>query len=231
MASGTQIDYLGVIGRYALRYVREGQTLGLGTGRAASAFIRALGTSGLRVRGVATSKASEALAREFNIEVAGLQATGRIDTTFDGADEVDRRLNLIKGYGGALVREKIVAAASRQRVILVGVEKLVKRLGQRGLVPVEVLPFAAPLCLSRIKALGLKPTIRLREDGQPFLSDNGNLIMDCGVKRILNAARLDRELVSIPGVVGTGIFPAMADKVLVGAPDGSVRVLSHAARR
>lgn len=230
MPSAAHIDYLGAIARYALRYVKPGQTLGLGTGRAASAFIRALAMSGIRVRGVATSKLSEALARELSIELIGLEAAGRIDTTFDGADEVDPRLNLIKGYGGALVREKIVAAASRRRVILVGAEKLVKRLGQRGMVPVEVLPFAAPLCLRRIKALGLKPKIRLREDSQHYLSDNGNLILDCGVQRILNPARLDRELVSIPGVVGTGIFPAMADLVLVGDPDGSLRVLSRTAR-
>jgi len=220
-------DNLTVLGEYALRYVKPGFTLGLGTGRAASAFIRALGKSGLKVRGVPTSHASDTLAHECGIEVVSLGEVDRLDIAIDGADEVDPRLNLIKGYGGALVREKIVAQSARKFVVLVGAEKIVKRLGERGRLPVEVVPFASPFCGRRIKALGLRPKVRLNDDGGEFLSDNGNLILDCVVKPIASPARLDRELTSIPGVVGTGIFAAMADRVLVAAADGSIRVLNR----
>ena len=221
-ASPAELEALGV---YALRYVKPGQTIGLGTGQAASAFIRALGARRIMIRGVPTSTASENLASEVGIEVVTLADAARIDLTFDGADEVDSRLNLIKGWGGALVREKVVAASSRRRIILVGAEKIVKRLGARGRLPVEILPFAAPLCLRRIAALGLKPKIRVDETGREFFSDNANLIADCGVKLISNPARLDRELQAIPGVVGTGLFIRMADLVLVAESGGKIRTL------
>lgn len=224
-------DDLTALGEYALRYVKPGFTLGLGTGRAANAFIRALAKSGLKVRGVPTSNASAALARELGIKVVTLADAERLDVAFDGADEVDPRLNLIKGYGGAMVREKVVAQAARRFVVLVGAEKMVKRLGERGKLPVEVLPFAAPFCARRIKALGLRPKVRLKDDGTALLSDNGNLILDCGIVRISGLARLERELISIPGVVGTGLFVAMANKVLVAAADGRVRELSRAKSR
>jgi len=224
-------DDLTALGEYALRYVKPGFTLGLGTGRAANAFIRALAKSGLKVRGVPTSNASAALARELGIKVVTLADAERLDVAFDGADEVDPRLNLIKGYGGAMVREKVVAQAARRFVVLVGVEKMVKRLGERGKLPIEVLPFAAPFCARRIKALGLRPKVRLKDDGAALLSDNGNLILDCGVTRISALARLERELISIPGVVGTGLFVAMANKVLVAAADGRVRELSRSKSR
>jgi len=214
------------LGRYALRFVKRGHTVGLGTGRAASAFIRALGASGIEVRGVPTSKASEQLGRSVGIPIVSLTEAGKIDTDFDGADEVDPRLNLNKGYGGALVREKIVAASSRRFVVLVGEEKLVKRLGDRGRIPVEVVPFGVPLAMTRIKALGM--TARVRENsGKRFISDNGNFVLDCTVKRIANPARLDRELIAIPGVVDTGLFIAMADVVLVAEGSGKIRVLKR----
>src|ERR1700676_5434413 len=155
-ANGDALEALGV---YALRFVRPGHTIGLGTGRAASAFIRALGASGIAVRGVPTSKASEELGRSVGIPIVTLADAGKIDTDFDGADEVDPRLNLIKGYGGALVREKIVAASSRRFVVLVGYEKMVKRLGDRGSIPVEVVPFGVPLVTAKIKAMGMKPRV------------------------------------------------------------------------
>lgn len=214
------------LGRYALRYVKPGHTIGLGTGRAASAFIRALGASGVEVRGVPTSKASEELGRAVGIPIVTLADGGRIDTDFDGADAVDPRLNLFKGYGGALVREKIVAAASRRFIVLVGEEKLVRRLEHRGSLPVEVLPFGAPLAMAKIKALGMKPRIR-ENDGKEFVSDNGNWILDCAVKRIANPVRLDQELLDIPGVVGTGLFIGMADLVLVAESSGKIRVLKR----
>src|SRR5262249_12788014 len=132
-----------------------------------------------------------------------------------GADEVDPSLNLIKGYGRALVREKIVAAASKKLCILVGKDKLVDVLGSRGKLPVEVVPFAVPLVLARLKQPGLE-AIPYYEHGQLFLSDNGNAILDCQVQAIPDPAKLEADLRAIPGVVGTGLFLGMAGLVLVG---------------
>ncbi|HUY27976.1 MAG TPA: ribose-5-phosphate isomerase RpiA [Candidatus Binataceae bacterium] len=217
-------DQMEALGKFALRQVRRHQTIGLGTGRAASAFINALGQSLLAVRGVPTSRASEELARALGIQLVSLADAPKIDLDFDGADEVDPRLNLIKGYGGALVREKIVAASSRKVIILVGEEKLVRKLGARGRLPIEVLPFAVPLATRKVAALGLKPALR-RIDGADFVTDNGNLIFDCAVKEIHNPARLDRDLRSIPGVLGTGIFAAMAQVVMVAMKSGEIKTL------
>jgi len=217
---------LEALGRYALRFVKPGHTIGLGTGRAASAFIRALGASGIDIRGVPTSTPAEELARSVGIPIVTLAEAGKIDTDFDGADEVDSRLNLIKGYGGALVREKIVAASSRRFVVLVGYEKIVKRLGDRGRIPIEVVPFGVPLVSAKIKAMGMKPRVR-ENDGRQLVTDNGNLILDCAVKTIASPAQLDRELLAIPGVVGTGLFVGMADVVLVAEASGKIRTLKR----
>jgi ribose 5-phosphate isomerase A len=133
----------------------------------------------------------------------------------DGADEVDPNLDLIKGYGRAMVREKIVAASSRRLIILVGEEKLVPRLGTRGKLPVEVTPFALPLCERRLTELGCRP-VADRRDGSLFVTDNGNHILDCQVDPIADALKLESDIRAIPGVVGTGLFLGMADTVLVG---------------
>ncbi|HEV3027816.1 MAG TPA: ribose 5-phosphate isomerase A, partial [Planctomycetota bacterium] len=134
--------------------------------------------------------------------------------TVDGADEVDPELNLIKGYGGALLREKIVAAASKRVLILVGPEKQVPVLGSRGRLPVEVVPFGHGRCAKQLGRWGCPGTVRLLA-GRPFLTDNGNLILDCAVRPIRDPAELDSQIRSIPGVVATGIFAGMADLVLV----------------
>jgi ribose 5-phosphate isomerase A len=131
---------------------------------------------------------------------------------------VDPNLDLIKGYGRALVREKIVAASSRRLVILVGDEKLVPRLGTRGKLPVEVIPFALALCERRLRELGCRP-ILYREDDGPFVTDNGNHILDCQIEPISDALRLEMDIRAIPGVVGTGLFLGMAETVLVGDRD------------
>ena len=202
----------------ALEFVEDGQTLGLGTGRAAAAFVRALGErvrGGLNVRGVPTSEATDALAREVGIPLLTLEEAGHLDATFDGADEVDPNLDVIKGYGGALVREKIVAASSDRLYILIGDEKLVDHLGQRGRLPVEVVPFARSLAERRMAELGCKAHVRKTDAGQTYLTDNGNLVLDAEVGTIADAAALDRELLSIPGVLGTGLFVGMADAVIV----------------
>ena len=216
----------------ALAFVKDGQTLGLGTGRAATAFVRALGTrvaQGLSVRGVATSEATAAVAREVGIPLLTLEEAGTLDTTFDGADEVCPRLDVIKGYGGALVREKIVAASSSQLVILIGAEKLVSRLGARGRLPVEVLEFGRALCERRLASLGCEPALRHREDGAVYRTDNGNPILDCAISEIDDAAGLEHELLAIPGVVGTGLFVGMADAIIVqDGDDVDVRRRDHA---
>src|SRR3990170_6710352 len=148
----------------AIEFVRDGDVVGMGTGRAATAFIHALGAAvkeGLRVRGVPTSQVTAGLATQLGIPLERLADVGQIDVTFDGADEVDPHLDLIKGYGGAMVREKIVAASSRRLIILVGAEKLVPVLGSRGILPIEVVPFGLPLCKRRLTKLGCRPTVRL----------------------------------------------------------------------
>jgi ribose 5-phosphate isomerase A len=208
------------LGRYAVRFIKPGQAIGLGTGKAATAFIRAIGESGIKVRGVPTSNASEQLGREMGIEIVTLADVKKLDADFDGADEVDRRLNLLKGFGGALVREKIVAAASKRFIVLVGPEKLYPYLGARRRIPVEVINFGRELVTREVAKLGLKASARKNEDGSEFVSDNGNPILDCAVREIRNPARLERELLTIPGVVGTGLFIAMADLVVVASEDG-----------
>lgn len=200
----------------ALEWVEAGQTIGLGTGRAAAQFVRALGArvrDGLSVRGVPTSDATEALAADLGIPLVTLADAGVIDVTFDGADEFTPELDLVKGWGGALVREKIVAASSRKLVILVGPEKKVARLGERGKVPVEIVPFGRALCERRLAEMGHEPAVR-EADGGPMLTDNGNFILDCAVASIADARAWEAEVQAVPGVVGTGLFLGMADAVL-----------------
>jgi ribose 5-phosphate isomerase A len=209
----------------ALAEVKSGTVVGLGTGQAATAFIYALGKAvkeGLRVTGVPTSEASASLAGKLGIPLLNEPVT--LDVAVDGADEVDPHLDLVKGFGGALVREKIVAAAARRFIVLVGEEKLVKTLGSRGRLPVEVVPFAAPFCTRRLTELGYRPVVR-ETDGRPFVTDNGNLILDASVRAITDPAGLDRTLLAIPGVVGTGLFVGMAHAVLVWQ-DGRTRTLT-----
>ena len=208
------------LGRFAVRYVKPGQTIGLGTGKAASAFIRALGESGIKVRGVPTSNASAQLGRESGIEIVTLADVKKLDADFDGADEVDPRLNLLKGFGGALVREKIVARASKRFIVLVGAEKLYPHLGARKRLPIEVVPFGREVVTREVAKLGLKASARMNEDGSEFVTDNGNPILDCAVREIRSPARLERELLAIPGVIGTGLFIGMASLVLVASTDG-----------
>ncbi|MEM9177421.1 MAG: ribose-5-phosphate isomerase RpiA [Myxococcota bacterium] len=204
----------------ALDFVEPGMTLGLGTGRAASAFVEALGArvaDGLEITGVPTSEATGQLARELDIPLTTLEAAGRLDITFDGADEVDDALDLIKGYGAAMVREKIVAASSDRLVILVGPEKLVSAIGARGRLPIEVLPFGEALVRHELAALGLEATLREAKDGETLVTDNGNWVLDAAIAAPLDADALERTILQMPGVLGTGFFLGMADAVLVGS--------------
>jgi ribose 5-phosphate isomerase A len=205
-----------VLGEQAVALVRPGMLVGLGTGRAAAAFIEALGRrvkAGLAIQGIPTSRTSAELAARLGIPLTEF-GDQPIDVTFDGADEVDPQGNLIKGYGGALVREKIVAADSRAFVVLIGEEKLVPALGARGKLPVEVLTFGLPATLRHLMALGLAPQVRQTATG-PATSDNGNRIVDCATGPIERASELEAKLLAIPGVVGTGLFLGMADRVLI----------------
>jgi len=211
----------------ALELVSNGSRLGLGSGHAAQAFVKALGerirNGQLRVQGVPTSEETANLARQEGIPLLTLTEAGILDLTVDGADEVDPNLDLIKGYGRALVREKIVAASSRRLIILAGEEKLVPRLGTHGKLPVEVTPFALPLCERRLGELGLRP-IPYRQGNGLFVTDNSNYILDCPVGALPNPREFEIQLHSIPGVVGTGLFLGMADTVLVQQGD-QVQVL------
>jgi ribose 5-phosphate isomerase A len=201
----------------ALAEIASGMVVGLGTGRAAAAFIDALGVKvkgGLRIRGLPTSQASDDQARKLGIPLITLDDVNTIDVTCDGADEVDPQGTLIKGYGGAMVREKIVAAASKKLIILVGDEKLVPVLGSRGKLPVEVLQFGLSATIRHLKALGLSPNLRMA-GSHPIATDNVNYILDCDTGPMDQPADLERHILAVPGVVGTGLFLGMADLVLI----------------
>jgi ribose 5-phosphate isomerase A len=205
------------IAEHALQQIADGQAIGLGSGRAATEFILALGERvkrGMRVRAVPTSQAAADFARKLGIALTTLAEVPSLDVAVDGADEVDPELRLIKGYGGALVREKIVAASAKRFVVLVGAEKLVQVLGQRGKLPVEVVPFGVDLVRREMELLGL-PAITRQSAGKPFVSDNGNLILDAQVQALADPTALEQRLRAIPGVVGTGLFLGIADTVLV----------------
>ncbi len=213
----------------ALEMIQDGNVVGLGSGRAARAFVEALGSrvgQGLRVRGVPTSRETAELATRYGIPLATFDEVDLIDVTFDGADEVDPQLDLIKGWGGALVREKIVASASKRLVILVGEEKLVPHLGVRGKLPVEVVAFGLNVCRRKLAELGIAAPPRAT-DGKLFVTDNGNHVLDCQVAALPHPREFEILLHSIPGVVGTGLFLGMADTVLV-QQGGQVKILRRA---
>ena len=201
----------------ALTHVANGQVIGLGTGHAATAFVHALGArvaAGLDVRGVPTSEATAGLARSLGIKLVTPDDVETLDVAIDGADEVDPRGDLIKGYGGAMLREKVVATLARRFVVLVGGDKLVPVLGTRGRLPLEVVPFAAGAARRGLERLGHPAVLRLH-NGRPVITDNGNLVLDARVTPIADPAALDVALRAIPGVVTTGLFVAMAPTVLV----------------
>ena len=208
----------------ALEEVEDGMPLGLGTGSTAAYFIDALGErvrGGLQVAAVATSKATAERAGDFGIPL--LENVDRpIDLTVDGADQIDPRLSLVKGLGGALLREKVVAAASRRMMVIATEDKLVPRL-DHGPLPVEVLPLLWERTAATISALGLEPTLRPAGPA-PFVSDNGNLILDCQLNGALEPAQLAAALDAIPGVIGHGLFVGIATEAAIAGPD-RVRVL------
>lgn len=216
-----QVQRLAAVER-AVSLVRDGMTLGLGSGTTAVLalpLIAARLAQGWRLAGVPTSRETEREAQRLGIPLVSLDTHPTLDLTIDGADEVDPGCNVVKGRGGALLREKIVAACSRYEVIVVDEEKLVRRLGERSLLPVEVVPFGREPARRRLAALGLEPTLRQRE-GQPYLTDNGNLIFDCRLDPGHDPAALAREICAVPGVVAHGLFLGLVDLVLVGTSAG-----------
>lgn len=217
----------------AVELIQDGERVGLGSGRTASVFVRLLGErvrGGLRVTAVPASGAIEALARAEGIPLMALSADEGLDITVDGADEVAPNLDMIKGHGGALVRERIIASASKRQVILVGAEKLVRELGERFAVPVEVIPFALGPVIRAIRGAGLVPNVRMDAAcAHELVNENGNLTVDCALPAPLVDARAARELeatlLAIAGVVDTGLFLGTAERVFVGHAEGRVSVL------
>jgi len=217
----------------ALEFVVDGMKLGLGSGSTAELFVELLAT---RVRGgqkllcVPTSERTAERARKLGLTLANLDDLAPLDLTVDGADEADRNLDLIKGGGGMLLREKIVAASSKKMVVIADETKLVPRLGKFPL-PVEIVEFGHKVTASRLaqalEALGYKqPSLRLRHsDGAPFMTDNGNVIYDCHLGAIQNAAKLGAAIHAVPGVVEHGLFIGMATTLVVAGP-GEVEVIN-----
>ena len=208
-------------GRAAARLVRDGDVVGLGTGSTAYFAIIALGErvkEGLKIVGIPTSSQTADLARAVGIPLATLDEHPEIDITIDGADEVDPKLNLIKGGGGALLREKVVASASRKMVVVADSSKIVSVLGKFPL-PVEVIAFARTVIEKKVVALGASIKLRMKRDGSTYITDNGNEILDCSFGKIEDPPSLARELENIPGIVEHGLFVALASVALVGKGD------------
>jgi ribose 5-phosphate isomerase A len=213
--------------QHAAEYIKDGMTVGLGTGSTSAFAIEAIGKrvqQGISIKAVASSIRSEDLAREHGITLIPFSQVETIDIYIDGADEVDSNLNLIKGGGGALLREKILAFNSKQFLVIVDDSKLVEYLG-KFLLPVEVTSFAKELTIGQLQRLGCTATIR-QDGAKPYITDNGNFIIDCDFKRIDDVSRLHQSVNTIPGVVENGLFlSSLVYKVIVGYSSGEVKVL------
>ena len=223
-AQGKENPQKRLAGEKAAELVRDGMVVGLGTGSTVYYAIRRLGervkNEGLDVLGIPTSLDTGNYAQESGILLTTPEVHPTIDLTIDGADEVDPELNLIKGLGGALLMEKIVASISKRLIIVVDPGKLVKRLA-RGRLPVEILRFGRTSTLRRLKVMGLNPVLRLSAGQLPFVTDSNNYILDCLPGEISNLKGLEREINAIPGVVENGLFIGMTDSVIVGEEDGA----------
>lgn len=210
-------------------YIEDGMTVGLGTGTTAYYVIRRVGElvrGGMDLRCVATSGQTEDIAKECGITVVPLDDVDAVDVTIDGADEIDPGMQLIKGLGGALLREKIVASVSKEEVIVADESKKVERLGTRSPLPVEVVGFGHAVTKRALERQGCRPVLRMK-DGAPFVSDGGNLIYDCHFDGIDNPFFLETRLNVIPGVVENGLFLNTATAVLIASRDGTVSRLGE----
>jgi ribose 5-phosphate isomerase A len=212
--------------RASLRFVQDGQIVGLGTGSTAAHVVRLLGErvrEGLKIKGIPTSSRTRELAVSAGIPLTTLDEFQQIDVTIDGADEIDPELRLIKGGGGALLREKVVASASKKLVIVADSSKQVATLGRFPL-PVEVVGFAQALVAKKIQALGATVKLRQSGDGKPYLTDEGHHILDCSFGRISDPPALARVLSDMPGVMEHGLFIGMASVALIGKGEEVIEV-------
>lgn len=206
----------------AVKLVKDGMIVGLGTGSTANYAIQALGRridDGLEMAGVPTSKGTEALAERAGIPLVALDEVDYIDLTIDGADEVDPHLNLIKGMGGAVLREKVVAFASQQEVIIVDDTKMVDVLGTKSPLPVEVALFGHTKTKKALESLGCVAS--MKGGSRPFITDNGNFIYECKFDGIEDPELLEAEIHLIPGVVESGLFIELATQVIIGTEEGT----------
>ena len=211
-----------VAGEKAVEYVKDGMVVGLGTGSTVFYTIKKLGDmvrNGFDIVGIPTSVATEKLAKQFNIQLSTLEEQSVIDVTVDGADEIDKKLNLIKGMGGALLREKIVASASKKEIIAADSSKIVNKLGIKSHLPVEVTRFGWSLTAKKISELGCKTQLR-KKGGKIFITDNGNYILDCKFHRIDKPKEMEQKINNIPGVLENGLFIGLTDVVVVASEKG-----------
>jgi ribose 5-phosphate isomerase A len=212
-----------VAARKSLEFVKDGMVVGLGTGSTATFAIQFLGEmvrDGLKIRGIPTSHATGDLARSLGIPLTSFDEVSYTDVTIDGADEVAPGLALIKGGGGALLHEKIVAAASHRLVIVADEHKIVERLGRFPL-PVEVIPFAASPVKKKLEDIGAHPVLRSGKDGSPYITDEGNIIFDCHYGEIADPAAVAHVIKSMTGVVEHGLFLGLASLAIIAGPDGA----------
>jgi ribose 5-phosphate isomerase A len=211
----------------AVELVEPGLTIGLGSGRAVWTLVELLAEREEPVRATTASSRTEQLARDAGFELVELDGTVELDLALDGADEVDPDLRLIKGGGGALLREKIVISAARRFVVVAETPKKVERLGESFRLPVELVRFAWRDTRRRIAELLPDPELRLREDGESYVTDEGHFILDCTLPADANVDELGRALKQIPGVVEHGLFIGMAERAVLGRPDGGVEVIQR----
>jgi ribose 5-phosphate isomerase A len=221
--------------RSAAALVESGMNVGLGSGSTARLVVRRLGErvrdEGLRIVGVATSVDTAELARECGLATVDLDSLGTLDIDIDGADEVDPQFRLIKGRGGALLHEKIVASAARRTVIVVTRDKCVDRLGRHFPVPVEVSAFGLRHTEARLRDLGAVATLRTRHDGSPFATDEEHRILDCRFPEIADPEELDRRIRDVVGVFETGLFIGLCHLLIVGRAGGAERIEAPAPLR
>ncbi len=220
-------ERLGRLAQHVAAMVEDGMRIGLGSGSTAEAFIEALGkrvAAGLRVQGVPTSERTIQKATEAGLELTSLAEHAVLDLGVDGADEIDPHLNLVKGKGGALLYEKIVASACQTWIIVASSQKLVDQLGTRIRLPVELIPFGWQQTARLIREIGLEPELRSTASGETFITDGGHVVVDCQTGPIEDAAALGLRLKSIPGVVEHGLFIGLADQVVTVDPEGAIAV-------
>jgi ribose 5-phosphate isomerase A len=218
----TQDDAKRMAAQRALEFVEDGMSLGLGSGTTSAIFIKELGErvkQGLRVRGIATSAASQQLAESLSIPITNFNDCPELDLAIDGADEIGPGLALIKGGGGALLREKIVESAARRFIVVADSTKLVTTLGRFPL-PVEVIQMALPIVAPKLEALGFNPKLRHHPDGSLYITDEGNVILDCAEGSITDPAKTAADIRAIVGVVEHGLFLNMASLALIAGNDG-----------